>query len=90
MGPGLLALPLWTVLVLPFAKILATSLSIGAGGSPFVVVGMIACFGSVAHAPLSVMLMVAEMTGTLALLPPAMVAVVPTRARTRCSGRTTS
>ena len=36
---------------------------------------MIACFGSVAHAPLGLMLMVAEMTGTLALLRPAMVAL---------------
>ena len=36
---------------------------------------MIACFGSVAHAPLGLMLMVAEMTGSLALLPPAMVAL---------------
>jgi len=94
--------------VLPFAKILATSLSIGSGGSggifgpgmviggflgagawrllsdlpgvphspaPFVVVGMIACFGSIAHAPIAVMLMVAEMTGSLQLLAPAMVAV---------------
>jgi CIC family chloride channel protein len=109
MGPGLLALSLWVVLVLPFAKILATSLSIGSGGSggifgpgmviggfvgaaawrllspiapavphtpaPFVIVGMVACFGSIAHAPLAVMLMVAEMTGTLELLAPAMVAV---------------
>lgn len=33
MGPGLLAMPLWLVLVLPFAKILATSLSIGSGRS---------------------------------------------------------
>jgi len=103
-----MTLPLWIVLVLPFAKILATSLSIGSGGSggifgpgmviggflggavwrvahdlpavphspaPFVVVGMIACFGSIAHAPLAVMLMVAEMTGTLEMLAPAMVAV---------------
>jgi CIC family chloride channel protein len=109
MGPGLLALSLWVVLALPFAKILATSLSIGSGGSggifgpgmviggfvgaaawrllspiapavphtpaPFVIVGMIACFGSIAHAPLAVMLMVAEMTGSLELLAPAMVAV---------------
>jgi CIC family chloride channel protein len=53
------------------------------GGAPvlphqpgaFVVVGMIACFGSIAHAPLAVMLMVAEMTGNLSLLAPAMVAV---------------
>ena len=43
--------------------------------APFVVVGMIACFGSIAHAPLAVMLMVAEMTGSLELLAPAMVAV---------------
>ncbi len=108
MTAGILTLPLWVVLVLPLAKILATSLSIGSGGSggifgpgmviggflgaavwrltnglpavphspaAFVVVGMIACFGSIAHAPLAVMLMVAEMTGTLEMLAPAMVAV---------------
>ncbi len=105
----LLALPLLMVLILPFAKILATSLSIGSGGSggvfgpgmvigglvgagiwrllapvapdmpvdpaPFVIVGMMALFGSIAHAPLAVMLMVAEMTGDLAMLAPAMVSV---------------
>ena len=105
----LLAIPLWMVLALPFAKILATSLSIGSGGSggifgpgmfiggmlgagiwrllepvapaipvdpaPFVIVAMMALFGSVAHAPLAVMLMVAEMTGNLSMLAPAMVAV---------------
>jgi CIC family chloride channel protein len=43
--------------------------------APFMVVGLIACFGSFAHAPLGLMLMVAEMTGSLALLPPAMVAL---------------
>jgi H+/Cl- antiporter ClcA len=105
----LLTLPLWLVLLLPAAKILATTLSIGSGGSggifgpgmvigaatgaalwrllgpvlpgmphgpaAFVVVGMIACFGSVAHAPLAVMLMVGEMTGNLSLLAPGMIAV---------------
>jgi len=109
MTAELLTLPLWLVLALPFAKILATSLSIGSGGSggifgpgmviggmlgaafwrighgwapqlpstpaPFVIVGMMALFGGVAHAPLAVMLMVAEMTGNLSLLAPAMVAV---------------
>lgn len=109
MSPGLLHLSLWVVLLLPFAKIVATSCSIGSGGSggifgpgmviggftgaavwrllhgvapamphqaaPFVVVGMIACFGSIAHAPLAVMLMVVEMTGSLTVLAPAMVAV---------------
>lgn len=106
---SLLGLPLAVVLVLPFAKILATSLTIGTGGSggifgpgmvigafvgaglwrllepvapalpadpaAFVIVGMMALFGSVAHAPLAVMLMVAEMTGDLAMLAPAMAAV---------------
>ncbi len=105
----LLDIPLWVVLALPFAKILATSLSIGSGGSggifgpgmvvggllgagvwrllepvapaipadpaPFVIVAMMALFGSIAHAPLAVMLMVAEMTGNLSMLAPAMVAV---------------
>jgi CIC family chloride channel protein len=106
----LMAMPLWVVLVLPFAKIVATSLSIGTGGSGgifgpgivigafvgaaiwrlgelvgapglpdspavFVVVGMMACFGSVAHAPLAVMIMVAEMTDSFSVIPCAMVAV---------------
>jgi CIC family chloride channel protein len=109
LGPDLLQIPLYAVLLLPLARILATSLSIGTGGSggvfgpgvvigaftgaavwrilaplapwvphdpaAFVVVGMMACFGSIARAPLAVMLMVAEMTGTVALLVPAMVAV---------------
>jgi CIC family chloride channel protein len=109
MGRGLLDLPLWMVVALPFAKIVSTSLSIGSGGSggifgpgmviggmlgatfwrltygllpglpdspaPFVIVGMMALFGGIAHAPLAVMLMVAEMTGNLSMLAPAMVAV---------------
>src|SRR5947209_1440741 len=109
MGQGLLALPLWVILLLPFAKIVTTGLSIGSGGSggifgpgmviggmlgatvwrlcyhivpglpatpaPFVIVGMMALFGGIAHAPLAVMLMVAEMTGNLSMLAPAMIAV---------------
>jgi CIC family chloride channel protein len=109
MGSGLLSLPLWVIVLLPFAKILTTGLSIGSGGSggifgpgmviggmtgallwrlcyhvlpglpatpgPFVIVGMMALFGGIAHAPLAVMLMVAEMTGNLSLLAPAMIAV---------------
>lgn len=103
-------IPLWIVLVLPLAKIAATSLSIGTGGSGgifgpgivigafvgaaiwrladlaglpgvpdgpavFVIVAMMACFGSVAHAPLAVMIMVAEMTGSFSVLPGAMITV---------------
>jgi CIC family chloride channel protein len=110
MGSGLLALPLWLILLLPFAKILATSLTVGSGGSggifgpgmviggmvgavvwrlsylahipglpvipaPFVIIAMMALFGGIAHAPLAIMLMVAEMTGNLSLLAPAMIAV---------------
>ncbi len=103
------SIPLWILLLLPFAKIVTTSLSIGSGGSggifgpgmviggfigtafwqvfhsvlpsmpvspaPFAIVAMMALFGGIAHAPLSVMLMVAEMTGNLSLLAPAMIAV---------------
>ncbi len=43
--------------------------------APVVIIGMTALFGGIAHAPLAVMLMVAEMTGNLSLLAPAMVAV---------------
>lgn len=109
MGTGLLSLPLWVILLLPFAKILTTGLTVGSGGSggifgpgmviggmvgatvwrlcyhmlpglpdtaaPFVIVGMMALFGGIAHAPLAVMLMVAEMTGNLSMLAPAMIAV---------------
>jgi CIC family chloride channel protein len=109
MSQDLLGLPLWSVLLLPFGRILATSLSIGSGGSggifgpgmviggmlgasfwrlahgslpgmppepaPLVIIGMMALFGGIAHAPLAVMLMVAEMTGNLSLLAPAKVAV---------------
>jgi H+/Cl- antiporter ClcA/predicted transcriptional regulator len=103
------AIPLWIVLVVPFARILATGLSIGSGGSggvfgpgivigaflgaavwrlfypvfpsmghdpaPYVIVGMMSCFGGISRAPLAVMLMVAEMTGSLSILTPAMIAV---------------
>jgi CIC family chloride channel protein len=106
---ALMTIPLWVIVLLPFAKILATSLSIGSGGSggifgpgmviggllgaaiwrlllpwapflpsdpaPFVIVAMMAFFGSIAHAPIAVMLMVAEMTGNLSMLAPAMIAV---------------
>jgi CIC family chloride channel protein len=106
---SLMTIPIWVIVLLPFAKILATSLSIGSGGSggifgpgmviggllgaaiwrlllpwapfmpsdpaPFVIVAMMAFFGSIAHAPIAVMLMVAEMTGNLTMLAPAMIAV---------------
>ena len=102
-------LSLVIVLALPFARILATSLSIGTGGSggvfgpgmviggftglavwrllspvapavghspaPFMVIGMMALFGAIARAPLANMLMVAQMTGNMSILGPALVAV---------------
>ena len=108
LGPTL-GIPLWIVLILPFARILSTGLSIGSGGSggifgpgmvigafmgaavwrlfepiapsmghdpsPYVIVGMMCCFGSISRAPLAVMLMVAEMTGSLSILTPALLGV---------------
>lgn len=44
--------------------------------APLVVIGMMALFGGVGRAPIAVILMVTEMTGSLALIGPAMVAVV--------------
>lgn len=109
MSDRIATLPLWIILALPLVKIVATSLSIGTGGSggifgpgmviggmlgaafwqvghhvlpgmpgtpaAFTIVAMMALFGGVAHAPIAVMLMVAEMTGNLSLLAPAMIAV---------------
>jgi H+/Cl- antiporter ClcA len=49
--------------------------SLGHDPAPYVIVGMMSCFGSISRAPLAVMIMVAEMTGTLSLVVPAMVAV---------------
>lgn len=111
LGGELLHAPLYIVLLLPFARIVATALSIGTGGSggvfgpgmvigafsglavwrllapiapgvghdpaPFVVVGMMAVFGGISRAPIAVMLMVAEMTGSISILAPAMAAIAP-------------
>jgi hypothetical protein len=49
--------------------------SVGHSPAPFVIVGMMTCFGGISRAPLAVMLMVAEMTGSLSLVLPAMVSV---------------
>ncbi len=65
---GLLGAGIWRLLE-PIAP------AIPVDPAPFVIVAMMALFGSVAHAPLAVMLMVAEMTGNLSMLAPAMVAV---------------
>jgi CBS domain-containing protein len=65
---GFVGLGLWRVLE-------GVAPGMPSGPAPFMVVGMIACFGSIAHAPLGLILMVAEMTGSLTLLPPAMVAI---------------
>ena len=103
-------LPLIIILIfLPLMKILATSFSIGSGGSggvfapgmvigasigllfsiffryffpflvvsyvPFVIIGMLSFFGAAGKVPISVMIMVIEMTGSMQLLPAAMIAV---------------
>ncbi len=109
LGNEMIHTPVLIILALPLARILATGLSIGTGGSggvfgpgmvigaftglavwrvlepfapgvghdpaPFVIVGMMAVFGGISRAPVAVMLMVAQMTGSIALLGPAMIAV---------------
>jgi len=51
-------------------------LTAGTGPAPFVIVGMMSFFGGVGKAPIAVILMVSEMTGTYSLLVPPMVATV--------------
>lgn len=72
-GPGMViggftGLAVWRLL-LPWAP--------GVGHDPvaFIVIGMMAVFGSISRAPLAVMLMVGEMTGNISVIAPAMVAV---------------
>ncbi|MDO5844617.1 MAG: chloride channel protein [Methanocorpusculum sp.] len=105
-------LPLAVLILIPFSKILTTSLTIGSGASGgvfapglsigaftggafgmilytffpqivplesvpvFVIVGMIALFGGISHAPAAVMIMVLEMTTNFSILVPAMAAVI--------------
>ncbi len=102
-------IPILVLILLPFLRILATSFSIGSGGSggifgpgmvigaftgaafwtilnhfipvlphnpaPFVIVGMLSCFGSISRAPIAVTLMVVEMTGSITILAPALVSI---------------
>lgn len=110
-APNFFALPIVvTLLLVVVLKIVATSFTVGSGGSagvfapsmviggflgavfwvavnyafpgwipvpaPLVIVGMMALFGGVGRAPIAVMLMVSEMTGSLSLLVPAVVAVI--------------
>jgi CIC family chloride channel protein len=110
-APNFFALPLIvTLLLVVILKVVATSFTVGSGGSagvfapsmviggflgavfwvavnsafpgwipvpaPLVIVGMMALFGGVGRAPISVMLMVSEMTGSLSLLVPAVFAVL--------------
>jgi CIC family chloride channel protein len=72
-GPGMV---IGGMLGASFWRIFATILpGMPTNPAPFVIIGMIGMFGGIAHAPLAVMLMVAEMTGNLSLLAPAMIVV---------------
>lgn len=111
--------PLLLVALMPLAKIAATALTVGSGGSggifgpcmvvgagvgafvwrvgedlhaastgplPYVVVGMAACLGPIANAPIGVLVMATEMVGQASLLGPGLLAVLGASAVT---GRTT-
>ena len=110
-SPNYVVMPIVvSLLLIILLKILATSLTVGSGGSagvfapslviggfvgatlwvvvnyllpgwirvpaPVVIIGMMALFAGVGRVPIAVILMVSEMTGTLALIAPSMVAVV--------------
>ncbi len=110
-SPNFFSLPLLaTLVIIILVKIVATSFTVGSGGSagvfapslviggfvgasvwvvtnmllpgwipipaPVIIVGMVALFGGVGRVPIAVILMVSEMTGTLTMLVPSMVAVV--------------
>jgi chloride channel protein, CIC family len=110
-APNFFTLPLIvTLLLVVFLKVVASSFTVGSGGSagvfapcmviggflgavfwvavnyafpgwipvpaPLVIVGMMALFGGAGRAPIAVMLMVSEMTGSLSLLVPAVFAVL--------------
>ncbi|WP_082058850.1 chloride channel protein [Acidithrix ferrooxidans] len=97
------------IVATPFLRIIATSLSIGSGGSggafgpgkvistftggafwslfhhlvpsmglsstPWVIVGMSACFGSIARIPIALMIMVAELTNSISALTPTILTI---------------
>lgn len=72
-GPGMVigaftGLAFWRLFE-PFAP------GMGHDPAPFVVVGMMAVFGGISRAPLAVIIMVAEMTGSIQIVAPALVAV---------------
>lgn len=71
-GPGMV---IGGMLGASFWRLGAALPGMPASPAPFVIIGMIGMFGGIAHAPLAVMLMVAEMTGNLSLLAPAMIVV---------------
>ncbi len=108
---ALALMPIWILIALVFLKIIATSLSIGSGGSggvyapgiviggftgavlwvffhsilhvfmfmsiaDFIIVSMIAFFGGVSKAPISIIIMGTEMTGGYSLFLPLMLATV--------------
>src|SRR5215211_6132247 len=65
----------WAIPLVTFGSELVDAPGLPDSPGVFVVVGMMACFGSVAHAPLAVMIMVSEMTGSFSVVPGAMVAI---------------
>jgi CIC family chloride channel protein len=56
--------------------------------APFVIVGMMACLGSIARTPVAMMFMVAEMTGSTLILAPAIVTVGIAYFIVGCTGQT--
>lgn len=75
-GPGMVVGGLLGGAIWAGLHTVAPWLLLGTSAGAFVVVGMGAFFGGIAKAPLSVIVMVAEMTGAYALIAPAMLATM--------------
>ncbi len=74
-GPGIVIGALIGFSVSGFTDQLVPSLAVAGDSAAFAIIGMMAFFGSVSRAPVAVILMVVEMTGSESLIVPAMVAI---------------
>ncbi|EQD74262.1 Cl- channel, voltage-gated family protein [mine drainage metagenome] len=74
-GPGIVIGALIGFSVSGFTDQLVPSFAVTGDSAAFAIIGMMAFFGSVSRAPVAVILMVVEMTGSESLIVPAMIAI---------------
>jgi CIC family chloride channel protein len=69
-------LPFWIMFGLIFFKMLATSISLGSGGSGGILVGMGAVVAGATHAPITAILIIFELTNDYAIILPLMISSI--------------